>query len=153
LCRNKKKIVAQKINVILFFDIEFFKYFFRILHEASSSWLKFLHNFQKHPVYKLVTIKFFLSGIQLIFYDTRTFIRQGLTTCFLSQGTQKLWHKFKRISPKEFFNYEIKLVCEDNKTINSLTEYTEEGARLSKPASCFLLCKKMCTKYLRVIAR
>jgi hypothetical protein len=32
-----KKIVAQKINVILFFDIEFFKYFFRVLHEASSS--------------------------------------------------------------------------------------------------------------------
>jgi hypothetical protein len=27
--------------VILFFDIEFFKYFFRVLHEASSSWLKF----------------------------------------------------------------------------------------------------------------
>jgi hypothetical protein len=46
-----KKIVAQKINVILFFDIEFFKYFFRILHEASSSWLKFVHNFHKHPVY------------------------------------------------------------------------------------------------------
>jgi hypothetical protein len=51
---NKKKIVAQKINVILFFDIEFFKYFFRVLHEASSSWLKFLHIFQKHPVYKLI---------------------------------------------------------------------------------------------------
>jgi hypothetical protein len=46
-----KKIVAQKINVILFFDIEFFKYFFRVLHEASSSWLKFLQNFQKHSVY------------------------------------------------------------------------------------------------------
>jgi hypothetical protein len=45
-----KEIVAQKINVILFFDIEFFKYFFRVLHEASSSWLKFLHNFQNHPV-------------------------------------------------------------------------------------------------------
>jgi hypothetical protein len=35
-----KKKVPQKLNVILFFDIEFFKYFFRILHEASSSWLK-----------------------------------------------------------------------------------------------------------------
>jgi hypothetical protein len=45
-----KKIVAQKINVILFFDIEIFKYFFRVLHEASSSLLKFLHNFQNHPV-------------------------------------------------------------------------------------------------------
>jgi hypothetical protein len=32
-----KKIVAQKINVILFFDIEFFKYFFRVVHEVSSS--------------------------------------------------------------------------------------------------------------------
>jgi hypothetical protein len=41
-----KKIVAQKINVILFLDIEFFKYFFRVLHEASSSWLKFGHAFQ-----------------------------------------------------------------------------------------------------------
>jgi hypothetical protein len=52
-----KKIVAQKINVILFFDIEFFKYFFRVLHEAGSSWLKFGHAFQKHPVY--CDIKFF----------------------------------------------------------------------------------------------
>jgi hypothetical protein len=42
----KKKIVAQKINVILFLDIEFFKYFSRVLHEASSSWLKFGHAFQ-----------------------------------------------------------------------------------------------------------
>jgi hypothetical protein len=30
-----KKNVAQKINVVLFFHIEFFKYFFRVLHEAS----------------------------------------------------------------------------------------------------------------------
>jgi hypothetical protein len=44
----KEKIVGQKINVILFFDLEFFKYFSRVLHEASSSWLKFLHSFQKH---------------------------------------------------------------------------------------------------------
>jgi hypothetical protein len=41
-----KKIVAQKINVILFFDIEFFRNFFRVLHEATSSWLKYLYNFQ-----------------------------------------------------------------------------------------------------------
>jgi hypothetical protein len=47
-----KKIVAQKINVILFSDIDFLKPFFRVLHEASSSLLKFLHNFQKHPVCK-----------------------------------------------------------------------------------------------------
>jgi hypothetical protein len=46
-----KKVVAQKINVFLFFDIEFFRYFFRVLHEASRSWLKFVHAFQKHPVY------------------------------------------------------------------------------------------------------
>jgi hypothetical protein len=41
-----KKKLAQKINVILFFDKECFKYFFRVLHEASSSWLKFGHAFQ-----------------------------------------------------------------------------------------------------------
>jgi hypothetical protein len=35
------------------FLTEFFKYFFRVLHEASSSWLKFVHAFQKHPVYYL----------------------------------------------------------------------------------------------------
>jgi hypothetical protein len=46
-----KKTVPQKLNVILFFDIEFFKYFFRVLHEASSSWLKFCRTFQKHPVH------------------------------------------------------------------------------------------------------
>jgi hypothetical protein len=51
-----KKKVAQKINVILFFDIEFSKYFFRVLHEASSSWLKFLHNFQKHPVFIMAVV-------------------------------------------------------------------------------------------------
>jgi hypothetical protein len=49
-----KEIVAQKINVILFFDIKFFKYFFRVLHEASGSWLEFLHAFQKHPVFLLL---------------------------------------------------------------------------------------------------
>jgi hypothetical protein len=53
---NFKKIVAQKINVILFFDTEFFRYFFRVLHEASSSWLKFVHGFQKHPVYVHICI-------------------------------------------------------------------------------------------------
>jgi hypothetical protein len=37
--KQLKKIVAQKINVILFFDIEFFRYFFR----AS---IKYLYNFQ-----------------------------------------------------------------------------------------------------------
>jgi hypothetical protein len=32
-----RKVVAQKINIILFFDIEFFKHFFRVLHEAGGS--------------------------------------------------------------------------------------------------------------------
>jgi hypothetical protein len=40
-----KKIVAQT---------ECFKYFFRVLHEASSSWLKYLHYFRSRPVYYLV---------------------------------------------------------------------------------------------------
>jgi hypothetical protein len=30
-----KKSCSSKINVILFFDIEFFKYFFQVLHEVS----------------------------------------------------------------------------------------------------------------------
>jgi hypothetical protein len=54
-----KKIVAQKLNAILFFDIEFFKYFFRVLHEASRSWLKFLHAFQKHPVLAIIVQTYF----------------------------------------------------------------------------------------------
>jgi hypothetical protein len=49
-----KKIVAQKINVILFFE-----YFFRVLHEASSSWLKYLYNFQEHPVQGYYKCHFF----------------------------------------------------------------------------------------------
>jgi hypothetical protein len=46
-----KKMGPQKLNVILFFDIEFFKYFFRVLYEANSSWLKLFRTFQLHPVY------------------------------------------------------------------------------------------------------
>jgi hypothetical protein len=49
--KQLKKIVAQKLNVNLFFDIEFFKYFFRVLHEASSSWLKLFRVFRLHPVF------------------------------------------------------------------------------------------------------
>jgi hypothetical protein len=45
--------VPQKLNVNLFFDIEFFKYFFRVLHETSSSWLKLFRAFQLHPVYNI----------------------------------------------------------------------------------------------------
>jgi hypothetical protein len=44
--KQLKKIVARGINVILFFDIEFFFYFFRVLHEAGGSWLECLCNFQ-----------------------------------------------------------------------------------------------------------
>jgi hypothetical protein len=61
ICSSKNKCYFIKINIILFFDIEFFKYFFRVLHEASSSWLKFVHSFQKHPVYCLVEIENCLS--------------------------------------------------------------------------------------------
>jgi hypothetical protein len=39
-----------------YFLAEFFKYFFRVLHEASSSGLKFLHNFQKHPVFCYIVV-------------------------------------------------------------------------------------------------
>jgi hypothetical protein len=39
-----------------YFLTEFFKYFFRVLHEASSSWLKFIHGFQNHPVQKSIVI-------------------------------------------------------------------------------------------------
>jgi hypothetical protein len=48
--KQLKKIVPQKLNVILFFDLEFFKFFFRVLHEASSLWLKLFRAFQLHPV-------------------------------------------------------------------------------------------------------
>jgi hypothetical protein len=44
------RTVPQKLNVNLFFDIEFFKYFFRVLHEASSPWLKLFRVFRLHPV-------------------------------------------------------------------------------------------------------
>jgi hypothetical protein len=46
----KKKIVPQKLNVILFFDIESSKYPFRALHEASSSWSNLCRAFQGHSV-------------------------------------------------------------------------------------------------------
>jgi hypothetical protein len=43
---QRRRLKAIKKNVIFFFYIEFFKYFFRVLHEASSSWLKFVRSFQ-----------------------------------------------------------------------------------------------------------
>jgi hypothetical protein len=64
--RRKLKAIKKNCsskNVILFFDIEFFKYFFRVLHEASSSWLKYLHNFQNHPVCGNYISYIFTSGI------------------------------------------------------------------------------------------
>jgi hypothetical protein len=36
-----------------YFLTEFFKYFFRVLNEASSSWLKLFRVFQLHPVCKV----------------------------------------------------------------------------------------------------
>jgi hypothetical protein len=35
----------------IYFLTEFFKYFFRVLHEASSSRLKFGRTFIQHPVF------------------------------------------------------------------------------------------------------
>jgi hypothetical protein len=43
---NVEHLTKSNLSGILFFDIKFFKYFFRVLHEASSSWLKFGHAFQ-----------------------------------------------------------------------------------------------------------
>jgi hypothetical protein len=43
-----KKKLSQKLNVILFFDIAFLKYFFRVLHEASISWLQFCRALTEH---------------------------------------------------------------------------------------------------------
>jgi hypothetical protein len=70
LCNNVEDYAQLKkiVAVILFFDIGFFKYFFRVLHEASSSSLKFLHNFQKHPVYNN-RIGFFFSTVLLSQFD------------------------------------------------------------------------------------
>jgi hypothetical protein len=46
-----KKMVPQELNVILFFE-----YFFRVLHEACSSWLKLFRAFQLHPVFIIQTV-------------------------------------------------------------------------------------------------
>jgi hypothetical protein len=42
-----------------YFLTGFFKYFFRVLHEASSSWLKLFRVFQLHPVYRVSSPKIF----------------------------------------------------------------------------------------------
>jgi hypothetical protein len=44
--KQLRGVVARKINVVLFFEIEFFRCFFRVLHEAGGSWLECLYNFQ-----------------------------------------------------------------------------------------------------------
>jgi hypothetical protein len=41
--RRRRKAIKKKCS--------FYFFFFRVLHEASSSWLKFLHNLQNHPVF------------------------------------------------------------------------------------------------------
>jgi hypothetical protein len=51
--------------VLALTDIEFFKYFFRVLHEASSSWLKFLLAFQLHPVCVIIFIHIFTISINV----------------------------------------------------------------------------------------
>jgi hypothetical protein len=45
-----------------YFLTEFFKYFFLVLHEASSSWLKFCRAFQGHLyIYSRCTFQFCVS--------------------------------------------------------------------------------------------
>jgi hypothetical protein len=45
-----KKILPEKL-IVFYFLTDFFKYVFRVLHEASSSWLKFCRSIFSHPVY------------------------------------------------------------------------------------------------------
>jgi hypothetical protein len=58
-----------------FFDIEFFIYFFRVLHEASSSWLKFLHAFQKHPVLAIIVQTSFFIFPSVTIYSLREILQ------------------------------------------------------------------------------
>jgi hypothetical protein len=51
--RRLKAIKKIVLEMSFYFLTEFLKYFFRVLDEASSSWLKFAHAFQNHPVYHL----------------------------------------------------------------------------------------------------
>jgi hypothetical protein len=58
-----KKIVAEKLNVILFFDIEFLNIFSECM-KPSGSWLKFCHALMGQPVSREIWIfflKFFVS--------------------------------------------------------------------------------------------
>jgi hypothetical protein len=58
-----------------YFLTEFCKYFFRVLHEASSSWLKFCRAFQGHAVYvylklnKPYIFQFYLTAQFIISYE------------------------------------------------------------------------------------
>jgi hypothetical protein len=64
------KKFPQKLNANLVFDIEFFKYFFRVLHEACSPWLKLFRVFPLHPVpFKLIG---YLLGFLISFLNTKT---------------------------------------------------------------------------------
>jgi hypothetical protein len=82
-----KKIVPQKLNAIVFFDIEFFKYFFRVLHEASSSWLKFCRSILGHPVYLVI---YHFPGCMYLYPRKRT---RKLNTLFI----YNFFRKFFRI--------------------------------------------------------
>jgi hypothetical protein len=53
-----------------YFLTEFFKYFFRFLHEASSSWLKCLHAFQKHPIYDKSQLKLGMTDQHVTTYKS-----------------------------------------------------------------------------------
>jgi hypothetical protein len=63
---------------MLFFDIKFFKYFFRVLHEASSSWIKVYPTFLKHPIYKIEQKKIFKTETTLPFQLIKDFCKRSL---------------------------------------------------------------------------
>jgi hypothetical protein len=48
--RRRLKANKKKLPQKFYFLTGFLKYFFRVLHEASSSWLKLFRAFQLHPV-------------------------------------------------------------------------------------------------------
>jgi hypothetical protein len=48
----------------------FFRFFFRVLREASGSWLGFLHAFQKHPVYECCAALMYLKRLVGLFNQT-----------------------------------------------------------------------------------
>jgi hypothetical protein len=99
-----------------YFLTEFFKYFFRVLHEASSSWLKYLRNFQNHPVYlfkmclvflKLETKRFYLgiSLRNLNLMSSRSFLWQRLPS-----RNENCWIMFVAYFDYYFLSHRINLI-------------------------------------------